>query len=205
MIKTFFSVNNKTINFSYAVCTFTMKKKTKWLSKLKIKGSTKLENKTSFNLGSEQNIKLGFKSSAKINVNPITMQPILLVTDSSAIGSLFHNVGEEIVHVGSSVVDQDQERQEWYKQLDHFVFVEELVTSVLCDYTIVTHNNVSQNFQFKDPQMLKLCDVHRAHMYGGMKCTVTNNLSLLHCFSSEHLLHMATKVSVNDVIYIPLS
>ena len=190
------SVNNKTIHLSYAVCTFTMKKKTKWESKSKIKGSTKLEDetstktsfnlgsvfkskikgrtklenepstKTSLNLGTERNTKLGFKSSAKTNVNHIAIRPIFLVADSSAIESLYHNVGEEIILVGSSVVDQDQGRQEWYKQLDHFVFLEELVTSVLCDYTTVTHNNILKNFRFKDPQMLTLYDVHRAHMYG---------------------------------------
>ena len=124
---------------SYAVCTFTMKKKTKWVSKSKLEDET--STKTSFNLGTEQNTKLGFKSSAKT-----AMRPIFLAADSTAVGSLFHNVEEEIVLVSSSVVDQDQGRQKRYKQLDHSVFVKELVKSVLCYYTTVTHNNISKNF-----------------------------------------------------------
>ena len=58
-----------------------------------------------------------------------------LAVDSSAFESLFHNVGEEIVLVDSSVVDQDQGRHGWYNQLDHFVFVEDLVAIVIPHYT----------------------------------------------------------------------
>ena len=98
------------------------------------KSNTELGNetstKTSFNLGSKPNTKLGSKTSTKTDFTPIVIQPIFLAADSSAFESLFHNVGEEIVLVDSSVIDQDQGRQEWYNQLDHFVFLEELVTNL---------------------------------------------------------------------------
>lgn len=61
----------------------------------------------------------------------------------------------------------------------HFVFVEDLVAIVIPDYATVTHNNVLDIFQLEDPQIFKLYDVNRAQMYGGAKCAVTNNLSLL--------------------------
>ena len=45
------SRNIKTINFSYAVCIFTMEKKSKSESKSKIKGSTKLDSESNTKLG----------------------------------------------------------------------------------------------------------------------------------------------------------
>lgn len=134
----------------YAACTFALKKKKNWVSHSKLKDETSI--KTSFNLGTEQNTKLG-------------LRPISLAADSTAVGSLFHNVGEELVLVGFSVVDQDQGRQKLYRKLDHSVLLEELATIVFCDDTLVTHNDVSKNFLIKNPQMLKLYDFHQAHMY----------------------------------------
>lgn len=101
--------------------------------------NTKLEFKSSiktiFNLETEQNTKLEFKSSFKTIFNLETerntklgLRPFYLVADSTALGSLFHNVGEELVLVGFSLVDQDQGRQKWYRILDPYILLEELVT-----------------------------------------------------------------------------
>ena len=148
------SRNNKTIDIDYAVHIFTMEKKTKSEFKSKIKGSIKLDyetdtklgnetsTKTSFKLGSGPNTKLRSKTSAKTDFTPFAMQPIFHVDSSSAFESLYHNVGEEIVLIDSTVIDQDQGRQGWYNQLDHFVFLEELVISIIPEYTNVTHNNI---------------------------------------------------------------
>jgi len=81
------------------------------------------------------------------------------------VGSHIHNVGEELVLVGFSIVDQDQGRQKWYRKLDPSVLLEESVTIVLCDDTSVTHNDISKKSLDKKPQMFKLHDCHRDHMY----------------------------------------
>ena len=103
-------------------------------SKPSTKTSFKLESKPNIKLESEPNTKLGSKTSGKTDFTPIAMQPIFIVAASSVFESQYHNVDKEIVLVNSSVINQDyQGRQGWYKQLYHFVFVEDLVAIVIPD------------------------------------------------------------------------
>ena len=180
--------------------------KTKLESKSNAKNSTKLGSKPSI----KTSTKLGSKTGAKTDSISIAIPPIITVTASSVFEPLYHNVGEEMINISntctgqlqncygnahtndivlvkSSVINQDQGRQGWYKQLYHYdlsmssadVFEEELVVIVIPDYATVMHSNVLDIFQLEDPKIIKLYDVPRAQLYGGAKCKVTKNLNLL--------------------------
>ena len=115
--------------------------KTNLESKSNNKNGTKLGSKAS----TKASTKLGAKTSAKTDSISITIQPIITVAASSIFEPLYHHMGEELNNISdtctgllqdcygndmkyaytndivldeSSVIDQNQGRQGWYKYID---------------------------------------------------------------------------------------
>ena len=173
-------------------------------------------------VNSQLSIKLEATKDVKTDSIALDNPPIDTVDASTVLEPIYHRVGEDLINISdsstgllrdcygndmkyaptngivldeSSIIDQDQGRQGWYKFVDinsigityHYdlsmssddVFEEELETIDIPDDDTVMHSNILDIFRLEDPKMFNLYDVPRAQMDGGAKCTVTNNLNLL--------------------------
>ena len=55
----------------------------------------------------------------------------------------------------------------------------ETVTFDIPDETTIQHSNYEMILKYEDPYKFRMYDVPRAHMGGGSKCTVTNDINIL--------------------------